>query len=148
VQLDIARGYVAIAFPLGLTLLSVERKAVRTVLARRRGRGERLQDVLLVGDAEDVRYVGRRIATTPVAGYRVTGVVTDCLSVGETIELGSARVAVLGGIDDVLDRASSTGVSAVVVAGAVRGGHERLRRLGWQLEECGVELVVSSPLAD
>ncbi|MFJ4221456.1 sugar transferase [Curtobacterium luteum] len=148
VQLDIARGYVAIAFPLGLVLLAGERNTVRTVLARRRGRGERLQDVLLVGDAEDVRYVGRRIAATPVAGYRVTGVVTDCLAAGETIELGSARVAVLGGIDEVLDRASDTGVSAVVVAGAVRGGHERLRRLGWQLEERGVELVVSSPLAD
>ena len=52
------------------------------------------------------------------------------------------------GIDDVLDLARTQGVSAVVVAGAVRGGHERLRRLGWQLEEHGVELVVSSPLAD
>ncbi|WP_193750356.1 sugar transferase [Curtobacterium luteum] len=148
VQLDIARGYVAIAFPLGLALLVTERKVVRTVLARRRRRGERLQDVLLVGDAEDVRYVGRRIAATPVAGYRVAGIVTDCVSVGSTVELGAACSSVVGGIDDVLDRAQAIGVSAVVVAGAIRGGHERLRRLGWQLEERGVELVVSSPLAD
>ncbi len=148
VQLDLARGYVAIAFPLGLALLVAERKVVRTVLARRRGRGERLQDVLLVGDAEDVRYVGRRIAATPVAGYRVAGVVTDCLAIGSTVELGGACSSVVGGIDDVLDRAQAGGVSAVVVAGAIRGGHERLRRLGWQLEEHGVELVVSSPLAD
>ncbi|MEK6311383.1 MAG: sugar transferase [Curtobacterium sp.] len=148
VQLDIARGYVAIAFPLGLALLVAERKFVRTVLARRRGRGERLQDVLLVGDAEDVRYVGRRIAATPVAGYRVAGVVTDCAENGSTIDLGVDQAPVVGGIDDVLDRVSSSGVSAVVVAGAIPGGHERLRRLGWQLEERGVELVVSSPLAD
>ncbi|WNY33478.1 sugar transferase [Curtobacterium flaccumfaciens] len=47
-----------------------------------------------------------------------------------------------------LAHARAEGVSAVVVAGAVRGGHARLRRLGWQLEEHGVELVVSSPLAD
>ncbi len=125
-----------------------ERKVVRTVLARRRGRGERLQDVLLVGDVEDVRYVGRRIAATPVAGYRVAGVVTDCVAVGSSLALGASRVAVVGGIDAVLDHAVSSGVSAVVVAGAIRGGHERLRRLGWQLEERGVELVVSSPLAD
>ncbi|WP_185022669.1 sugar transferase [Curtobacterium sp. PhB115] len=147
-QLDLARGYVAIAFPLGILFLVIGRKVVRSALARSRARGERLQDVLLVGDTEDVRYVGRRIASTPGAGYRVRAVVTDCEPVGVTIGLGAATAPVVGGIDDVLDLARAQGVSAVVVAGAVRGGHERLRRLGWQLEEHGVELVVSSPLAD
>lgn len=147
-QIDLARGYVAIAFPLGLVLLSLGRKAVRSALARTRARGGRLQDVLIVGDSEDVRYVGRRIAATPSAGYRVHAVVTDCEPIGTVVDLGAASAPVVGGIDDVLRRATSEGVSAVVVAGAVRGGHERLRRLGWQLEEHGVELVVSSPLAD
>ncbi|ROS65372.1 Undecaprenyl-phosphate galactose phosphotransferase WbaP/exopolysaccharide biosynthesis polyprenyl glycosylphosphotransferase [Curtobacterium sp. PhB172] len=147
-QLDLARGYVAIAFPLGLLFLLAGRWVVRTVLARSRARGERLQDVLIVGETEDVRYVGRRIAATPSAGYRVRAVVTDCVPGGTTIDLGSACAPVVGGIDDVLALARSEGVSAVVVAGAVRGGHERLRRLGWQLEEHGVELVVSSPLSD
>ncbi|WP_144756420.1 sugar transferase [Curtobacterium pusillum] len=148
VQADIARGYVAIAFPLGLVLLAIGRKGVRTALARRRLGGEGLQDVLLVGDLEDVRYVGRRIALTPAAGYRVRAVITDCAARGSVVDLGDASAPVLDGVDAVLDRARSEGVSAVVVAGAVSGGHERLRRLGWQLEEHGVELVVSSPLAD
>jgi len=147
-RIDIARGYVAVAFPLGLVLLAIGRKGVRTALARRRVRGERLQDVLLVGDLDDVRYVGRRIAGTPAAGYRVRAVVTDCVAPGAVVDLGVARAPVLDGIDAVLDRARSERVSAVVVAGAVAGGHERLRRLGWELEEHGVELVVSSPLAD
>ncbi|WP_420369724.1 sugar transferase [Curtobacterium sp. L1-20] len=147
-SIDLARGYVAVAFPLGLLFLALGRKALRTALVRRRARGERLQDVLLVGDAEDVRYVGRRIAATPTAGYRVRAVVTDCLPAGDDIDLDGAVVPVLGGVDAVLDLAQAERVSAVVVAGAVRGGHERLRRLGWQLEERGVELVVSSPLAD
>lgn len=148
VQIDIARGYVAIAFPLGLLLLAIGRKCVRASLARRRARGRHLQDVLLVGDLEDVRYVGRRIAATPAAGYRVRAVITDCAARGSVVDLGAATAPVLDGVDAVLDRARSEGVSAVVVAGAVSGGHERLRRLGWQLEEHGVELVVSSPLAD
>ncbi|RDH98583.1 Undecaprenyl-phosphate galactose phosphotransferase WbaP/exopolysaccharide biosynthesis polyprenyl glycosylphosphotransferase [Curtobacterium sp. AG1037] len=148
VRLDLARGYVAIAFPLGLVLLALGRKAVRTVLAGQRARGRRLQDVLLVGDLDDVRYVGRRIVVTPAAGYRVGGVVTDCPAPDGLVDLDGVRLPVLGGLDRVLDLAASTGVAAVVVAGAVRGGHERLRRLGWELEERGVELVVSSPLAD
>lgn len=148
VQVDLARGYIAIAFPLGLLLLLAGRKGVRSVLARRRARGERLQGVLLVGDLDDVRYVGRRIAANPVAGYRVDAVLTDCVPAGDDVALGAACIPVVGGIDAVLDRARSAQVSAVVVAGAIRGGHERLRRLGWQLEELGVELVVSSPLAD
>lgn len=147
-QVDVARGYVAIAFPLGLLLLALARKAHRTVLARRRARGERLQDVLLVGDLDDVRYVGRRIAATPSAGYRVRAVITDCAPPGTDVAFGDASAPVVDGIDAILDRARAEGVSAVVVAGAIRGGHERLRRLGWQLEEHGVELVVSSPLAD
>ena len=147
-QVDLARGYVAIAFPLGMLLLALGRKSVRGSLARRRARGERLQDVLLVGDLDDVRYVGRRIAATPSAGYRVRAVITDCAARGSLVDLGAASAPVLDGVDAVLDRARSEGVSAVVVAGAVAGGHERLRRLGWQLEAQGVELVVSSPLAD
>ncbi|SOC89740.1 Undecaprenyl-phosphate galactose phosphotransferase, WbaP/exopolysaccharide biosynthesis polyprenyl glycosylphosphotransferase [Curtobacterium sp. 314Chir4.1] len=147
-QVDLARGYVAIAFPVGLLLLALGRKGVRGSLARRRARGERLQDVLLVGDLDDVRYVGRRIAATPSAGYRVRAVITDCAARGSVVDLGVVSAPVLDGVDAVLDRARSEGVSAVVVAGAVAGGHERLRRLGWQLEAQGVELVVSSPLAD
>jgi exopolysaccharide biosynthesis polyprenyl glycosylphosphotransferase len=148
VQVDLARGYVAIAFPLGLLLLAIGRKSVRTALARRRARGEQLQDVLLVGDLDDVRYVGRRIAATPSAGYRVRAVITDCAARGTEVRFGAASAPVLDGVDAVLERAQSEPVGAVVVAGAIRGGHERLRRLGWQLEEHGVELVVSSPLAD
>jgi exopolysaccharide biosynthesis polyprenyl glycosylphosphotransferase len=147
-QVDLARGYVAIAFPVGLLLLALGRKGVRGSLARRRARGERLQDVLLVGDLDDVRYVGRRIVATPSAGYRVRAVITDCAARGSVVDLGVVSAPVLDGVDAVLDRARSEGVSAVVVAGAVAGGHERLRRLGWQLEAQGVELVVSSPLAD
>jgi len=148
VQVDLARGYVAIAFPLGLLLLAIGRKAVRTVLARRRCRGEGLQDVLLVGDLDDVTYVGRRIAATPAAGYRVRAVISDCVRAGSRVPLGDTSVPVIDGVDAVLDRAQNEPVAAVVVAGAIRGGHERLRRLGWQLEAHGVELVVSSPLAD
>lgn len=147
-QLEIARGYVAIAFPLGTALLALGRKAARSVLARHRSRGALLQDVLLVGDLADVRYVGRRIAGTPAAGYRVAAVATTADDTGPALPLAAGDVPVVGRADDVLDLAVEHAVGAVVVAGAIAGGHERLRRLGWQLEEHGIELVVSSPLAD
>lgn len=151
-QLDLARGYVAIAFPLGTALLALGRRNTRAVLAKRRARGQHLQDVLVVGDRADVRYVGQRIVTTPAAGYRVAAVATDAAPDSDddapSVVLGPTEVQVVGGVDDVLDLATVHGVDAVVVAGAIPGGHERLRRLGWQLEERGIELVVSSPLAD
>lgn len=146
--IDVARGYVAVAFPLGLVLVALGRKVVRTWLARQRVRGERMTDVLLVGDLDDVRYVGRRIASSPGAGYRVSSVATDCVPLGTDVVLGGANVPVVGGVGDVLALACSTDVSAVVVAGAVAGGREGLRRLGWQLEGHGIDLVVSSPIAD
>ena len=147
-NVDLARGYLAIVFATGLALLVVGRKTVRTVIARRRSRGIGLTDVLLVGDVDDVRYVGRRIAASPAAGYRVRGIVTDCVPVGASVDCGPEVTPVVGTRDGLLVTAAAAGVGAVVVAGAVRGGHERLRRLGWELEEHGIELVVSSPLAD
>jgi exopolysaccharide biosynthesis polyprenyl glycosylphosphotransferase len=147
-RVDVARGYVAIAFPLGLVLLCLGRKAWRGRLARVRARGSLLTDVLLVGELDDLAYVGTKIAATPAAGYRVRGVVTDCRTVGSDVALGLDEVPVLGGLDDIVDVARRTGVTVVVLAGHVSGGHDRLRRTGWELEELGVELVVSSPLVD
>ena len=147
-DLQISRGYVAVAFLLASLLLAVSRKAWRTALVRRRAEGHHLVDVLLVGDLGDVEYVGDRIESTPAAGYRVRGVLADGCPGGRMALNGTNRVPVLGGVDDVLDVARRSGVGAVVFAGAVAGGHERLRRLGWELERDGVELVVSSPLVD
>jgi exopolysaccharide biosynthesis polyprenyl glycosylphosphotransferase len=144
----VPRGFVAIAFPAALVLLVLGRKVWRTVLVRSRSRGGDLAEVLLVGELDDVRYVGRRIELTPGAGYRVHGVVTDCAPSEVPVDLGGRAVPVLGGIDEVLAVAHRTGVTAVVFTGTVSGGHERLRRLGWQLEADGIELVVSSPLVD
>jgi exopolysaccharide biosynthesis polyprenyl glycosylphosphotransferase len=148
VRFDLARGYVAVAFPLGLLLLCIGRKAWRSRVARLRTRGELLTDVLLVGDLGDLEYVGAKIAASPATGYRVAAVVTDCRPVGSSVACGADRTLVVGAIEDIVDVARSKGVSAVVLAGAVAGGHDRLRRIGWELEELGVELVVSSPLVD
>ncbi|PYY33946.1 sugar transferase [Curtobacterium sp. MCPF17_011] len=147
-DLDIARGYVAVAFPVALVLLVLGRRAWRTVLVHRRAAGHHLVDVLLVGDLDDVEYVGSRILATPAAGYRVRGVLTDTLPSGRSAAIGPTETSVLGGVDDVLQVAGQTAVGAVVFTGAIAGGHERLRRLGWELERAGVELVVSSPLVD
>lgn len=138
-DLQISRGYVAVAFLLASLLLAVSRKAWRTALVRRRAEGRHLVDVLLVGDLGDVEYVGDRIESTPAAGYRVRGVLADGCPGGRLALNGTNRVPVLGGVDDVLDVARRSGVGAVVFAGAVAGGHERLRRLGWELERDGVE---------
>jgi len=146
-DVDVARGYLAIAVPLGVLLVCLARKAWRVHLARMRSRGRYLADVLLVGDVDDVRYVGRKITATPAAGYRVRAVVTDGVPPGGVVDCGGIPVPVVGGIDDLVPMARSTAVQSVVLAGAV-SGHDRLRRVGWQLEEAGVELVVSSPLVD
>ncbi|WIB26941.1 sugar transferase [Curtobacterium sp. MCSS17_015] len=147
-DLQISRGYVAVALPLAFVLLAIGRKTWRTALVRRRARGLHLVDVLLVGDLDDVEYVGNRIEASPAAGYRVRGVLTEGRPSGHVALDGTTRVPVLGHVDDVLAVARSAGVRAVVFAGAVPGGHERLRRLGWEMERHGIELVVSSPLVD
>lgn len=125
-QVEIARGYLAIAFPAGVLALCLARKLWRTWLGRRRAEGAYLTDVVVVGTPGDSDAIAAKIRATPHSGLRVVGT-TECPR-------------------SVVETASRLDASAVIVAGSLPGGPSSVRALGWELEKEAIELIVPSPL--
>ncbi|GAB3573471.1 sugar transferase [Leifsonia lichenia] len=143
-QIDIARGYLVVALPLGALALCANRKLWRAWLARRREQGDYLARVLIVGCAADVAFTVAALRSTPSAGFAVVAVASDAPVSERPLDAEALpRVSDIGGT---AAAAARLGVDAVVIAGELPGGRTAVRSLGWDLERVGVELVVSSPL--
>jgi exopolysaccharide biosynthesis polyprenyl glycosylphosphotransferase len=143
-RLSLARGYVAIALPLGTCLLLLSRYALRRWVHARRRRGGWLHRVVAVGGAAGVEQLATEFARGPYAGFTLVGA---CVTDPEEL-VGLDGVPVLGGCGDVIDAVRATGADTVAVAAGLGMSSAMLRALSWQLEGTGVDLVVSPALTD
>ncbi len=141
-QLEVARGYLAVALPVGLTLLLAGRMTWRRTLNSLRRAGRCLTGAIVVGPAADVERVVEQLRVNLRAGYRPIGVVvTD----GRRLH-GEPLPSV--GIDELPEISRRTRTRAVMIAGNLPGGREQIRELGWQLENAKTELILVSRLTD
>jgi exopolysaccharide biosynthesis polyprenyl glycosylphosphotransferase len=147
-NVDIARGFLGISFVFGLVGLLVGRFVARKWLHRIRARdGAWSRQVLVVGDAPHITELVRTLRREPYAGYHVVGAcIPDGLLAPVPQRLGD--VPVVGSFRSILEAAESTGVDTVAVTPAGELTAARLRRLGWQLEGTGIDLVLAPALAD
>jgi exopolysaccharide biosynthesis polyprenyl glycosylphosphotransferase len=142
-QVDVARGWVAVAVPVGTAGLVLGRYLARQRLHAARGRGRYLRSVLAVGDPEHVRQLDLILRREVYAGYRVVGA---CLPAGaQTLPL---NVPVVGDTDHVREAVEETGADTVAVASLSGTSPDFLRRMSWSLEGLGVDVVVAPSLTD
>ncbi len=143
-RVDVARGWVAVAIPVGTALLVLTRYVARRRLHAARGRGEYLRALLAVGDPAHVRRLDETLRREVYAGYRVVGAcVPDPLTAPADLP-----VPVVGDVDDVRQAVALTGADTVAVASLSGTSPDYLRRLSWSLEGMGVDLVVAPSLTD
>lgn len=149
-KLDLARLYLAIAFPVGLLGLLVSRWCWRKVIARKRGRGEFQTSVLVVGGRSSVQSLTESFERGTADGYRVVGV---CIpghtgERGEKITVAGRDVPVLGDECDVVDALEFCAADTVAVTATEHLGHTGIRNLAWDLEPHDVDLVVAPGMMD
>ena len=148
-KVDVARGYLAIALPLGLVGLSVNRFLTRKVVAAMRRRGRLLSAVLAVGEPESVRALAESLARRRGDGYIVVAACTPG-------EVGHGMVDVAGGgsvpllpydgeFRDVLKACSA---DTVVLTSTSHLGPRGIHDLSWRLDKLDVDLVVSPAMID
>ncbi|WP_159549504.1 sugar transferase [Citricoccus sp. K5] len=145
------RYFLLIAFPAGLTGLLAGRWLWRVWLHRRRIQGCALSDVVVVGQPADVQYVLRQIERKSGGAYRVVGVVLDGEATSEDEEetsLASRHAPSFLGVHHVTSAVARLHADAVIVAGALTGGNQAIRDLGWSLEESRAELILVSSLTN
>ncbi|MBA3907911.1 MAG: sugar transferase, partial [Pseudonocardiales bacterium] len=128
------RGYVFLVVPLTLVATAVTRTILRRWVARLRGRGLGVQNVLVVGPVADARALFDRLCAGGVQGLRPVGIYPHSAD-------GGGLSAVLGAV-----QASEAHMVAVVADPELSG--QTLRELSWELEERHVDLVVDPGLLD
>ena len=148
-KLEIARGYLAIAFPVGLLALSVNRHLARMYVSAQRRRGRFMTAVLAVGEPISATVLAQSLTRRPSDGYTVVGVCTPGVTQLENIVvpgLGSVRVFPYEG--DIRHAIAASQADTVALTSAGELGPEGIRDLSWQLEKLGVDLVVSPGIVD
>ncbi|QGQ20256.1 exopolysaccharide biosynthesis polyprenyl glycosylphosphotransferase [Cellulomonas sp. JZ18] len=145
-RMEIGRGYLAIAAPLGLGLVLLGRLLWRRQLHRRRDRGLDRSPVLVVGPLHKVGALIKEFHRNPRAGYEVVGVCVSGVAPPRGHQVHG--VPVLGTQDDAARVARERGVAAVAVAGSDAMTADAARRLAWDLEGTGVDMALTLSLTD
>ncbi|WP_431816631.1 sugar transferase [Gordonia jacobaea] len=147
-RLNIARGFLAIALPLGTILLIAGRSAWRYDLRRQRRRGEALEGLLIVGSVGSAMPLLKRIARDPSLGYRPAGICvpTDAVDMPSEVRIRDLGIPVFQ--QSVLHAIRSSGASTVAISSSDESCYESLREMSWQLEAIGVELLVAPGVVD
>lgn len=145
-RMEIGRGYLGFAAPLGLALILGGRMWWRRWLHSRRETGTYQSGILVIGHRDKAAGLIGELHKNARVGFTVLGV---CVPTGEIIDgelIGG--VPVLGGMDRAAEIAERIGASAVAVTGADAITSETVRQLGWDLEGKGIDLALTLSLVD
>ncbi|MEV8178823.1 sugar transferase [Cellulosimicrobium sp. SL-1] len=143
---DLARGYVAIALPVGLVLLVLGRWAVRRRLVSLRRRGRCRSRSLVVGGRDGAAHLVERLREAADSGYEVVGA---CVP-GGPVEPHErvAGVPVVGEVSDTARLVEPLRADTVMVTGSDLVTPRTVKRLAWDLEPWGADLVLAPALTD
>jgi exopolysaccharide biosynthesis polyprenyl glycosylphosphotransferase len=147
-KVDIARGFFAIAFPIGIVVLLGERWLWRKWLIRRREAGRFTSATVVVGPALDVRRVIAHLERLPGCAYRPVGVILDDDAGSQEFATRERGLPVLGTTGNIAETIRRYEIDTVMVAGQPTGGGDFIRDLGWDLERTDAELMIASRLAN
>ncbi|MFC8599015.1 sugar transferase [Isoptericola sp. NPDC057191] len=138
--------FLLVAVPTGVIALLTGRWLCRGWLHRQRQKGGCVTLVLAIGLKDQVERLVHEL-NDRTSGYRVVGACTptsDDLRPGEEI-LG---VPVVGDLRTAGTMAAQVGADCVAVSGSDAITADVVRRLGWELEPVGVDLMLTAELAD
>ena len=131
---DTSRAYILITIPLGVVALLIERYLWRRWLLARRKQGHGLSPTIVVGDPQEQTSLAGQMMERPWAGYRVVGNLPRP-STHEDWHTWFER------LDTEL---SSTGATALALAGSSAADAAFVRELAWHIEGEQVDLLVGA----
>ncbi|SDX86413.1 exopolysaccharide biosynthesis polyprenyl glycosylphosphotransferase [Modestobacter sp. DSM 44400] len=145
-DLDLPRTLVVFCLPALTAAVLVGRYVARKTLHRARSAGRCLKRVVAVGREGAVLELVEHLNRERYAGMLVVGA---CVPDPETADrLVRAGVPVAGSLDDVAEVVRQMDADTVAVTSASETAALYLRRLTWQLEGSGVEVLVSPGLIE
>ena len=149
-KLEIARGYLLVALPLGVVLLLTSRWLVRRVVVRaRKHHGRCITRLLVVGSPQAVRDLTLAFSRAPGSGYDIVGACVPGQYARPSVGVpGIGAVPVLGDESAVARAVLASGSHAVAVAATEQFHGKGLQHLSWELENIDVDLLVAPGVID
>jgi exopolysaccharide biosynthesis polyprenyl glycosylphosphotransferase len=144
-HINLARGYILVALPMGIVVLVLSRWVWRQWLSVKRRSGEYSARVLLVGSPGLVHHLREELARHPAEGYHVVG---ECWT-GTGSEIPrEPRTPVYLHLDSVGQAMEETNADTLAIAGGEELTPQNVRRLSWQLDGERQQLIVGASLTD
>ena len=147
-RLNLARGFIAIALPLGTVSLLFSRWAWRKALHRSRLRRRNLSQVLVVGGPSSAVPLIEHLDKNPGLGFEVVGLCVPPGSEHRPVTVNSHDVQIYGSFSEARDAVALCGATTVAVTSAEALGHSAMRELSWDLEGMNVDMLVSPGVTD
>ncbi len=145
---DVSRLFLAFTFLIGTGMLLlarwIARRSLHAARAAHKGWSHR---VLVVGDVPHVMELVRQLRREAWTGYQVVGAcIPHALATPQPQHLND--IPVVGSFRTIVEAATASGADTIAVTASAELTASRLRRLGWQLEGSGIDLVVAPALTD
>lgn len=145
-RIEVARGYLLIALPMGVLILVLERWMWRQWLNSKRSVGEYSARVLLVGSSESVVRIAHELTRHTSAGYLVVGACVPSGKVAEEI-LGT-KIPIMGNVNAVDRAIEATGADTVAVTSTDDLPPSKVKQISWSLEAGQQHLVLAPNILD
>ncbi len=143
---SIARGYVLVALPVATVLTMLGRYAARKVLSRLRSSGRCMHRLVVVGHQQAVVDLVRTVRREAYAGVSVVGACLDRPADNGLLQQES--VPVLGDLESIVRVIAEQDATAVAVTSCDEMSGPALRRMSWELEGTGVDILLAPALTD
>ena len=149
-RLNIARGFILLALPIGTVSLVLTRWIWRQVLGHARENARHLERILIVGTCSSSLPLVKRLVKNPRFGYEVVGL---CLppadrTQGETVVADKRTIPVFREDEDLTSIVLKQHADAVAVTSSAALGDDALRELSWSLEGYNVDVLVAPGATD
>jgi exopolysaccharide biosynthesis polyprenyl glycosylphosphotransferase len=144
-KLELARGYVLLAFPAGIAVLLFTRWLWRQWLSVQRARGHFTSRLILVGTDSSNKVIRAELQRVRQAGYDVVAMWIPRDELGSA-DAGSIRV--FGSDTPVLTAMKEAGADTVAVTNPDVLGSDGVRSLSWSLEPGRQHLILAPSLTD
>lgn len=149
-KIFLARGYLAVALPVGTFALLVSRVWWRRHIARRRALGKYQTRVLAIGDRKAVTHLAEELTRNAGDGFVVVGCGIPGYgpSRGKKLVINGRDVPILGDDAHAVAAIGHCAADTVALTGTERFGVQGVRQLMWRLETMDVDLVMAPGVMD
>ena len=150
-RLEVARGYIGLALPLGVATLLLARWFLRQHLVHARARGRSTRRVVLLGSPNAVQHLHDSLREVPGAGYRPVAAILPGFQVetpdgeeGLPLPVASSSAKV----KDIIQVLEDYDADALAIASGAQLKIQTVRRLGWELSERRISQIMAPALTD